>query len=83
MTAHRVDALVPSALTVAMSALFLAAGSGDGLLMATEVGEVPLRDAVVFLSACETGGGTPTVDGVLGLSRAFLKAGARAAMGRR
>jgi CHAT domain-containing protein len=62
---------------VAMSALFLAAGTGDGLLMATEVGEVPLRDAVVFLSACETGGGTPTVDGVLGLSRAFLKAGAR------
>lgn len=63
---------------VAMSALFLAAGRGDGLLMATEVGEVPLRDALVFLSACETGAGTPTVDGVLGLSRACLKAGARA-----
>ena len=50
----------------------------DGRLMASEVPDVPLDDALVFLSACQTGLGRPTADGVIGLGRAFLKAGARA-----
>ena len=50
----------------------------DGCLMVTEVPEVPLADALVFLSACQTGQGRPTADGVIGLGRAFLEAGARA-----
>jgi len=50
----------------------------DGLLMASEVPDVPLDDALVFLSACQSGQGLPTTDGVVGLGRAFLQAGARA-----
>jgi CHAT domain-containing protein len=50
----------------------------DGMLLASEVAEVKLNDALVFLAACETGQGRATADGVIGLGRAFLEAGARA-----
>lgn len=50
----------------------------DGRLVADEIPDVPLQDALVFLSGCETGRGRPTADGVVGLARAFLEAGARA-----
>ncbi|MCI0441472.1 MAG: CHAT domain-containing protein, partial [Chloroflexi bacterium] len=52
--------------------------SHDGMLLASEVAEVKLNDALVFLAACETGQGRATADGVIGLGRAFLEAGARA-----
>ena len=40
--------------------------------------DVPLADALVVLSACSSGQGRATADGVIGLGRAFLQAGARA-----
>jgi CHAT domain-containing protein len=61
------------------SALFLASdNSNDGRLSPSEIAMIHLDQAFVFLSACQTGLGHPTADGVLGLSRAFLEAGARA-----
>jgi CHAT domain-containing protein len=48
------------------------------MLLASEVADVKVDDALVFLAACETGQGRATADGVIGLGRAFLEAGARA-----
>jgi CHAT domain-containing protein len=50
----------------------------DGYLAAYELAAFDLDDPLVFMSACETGLGRATTDGVLGLSSAFLAAGARA-----
>jgi tetratricopeptide (TPR) repeat protein len=54
---------------------------GDGWLAAAEVGRLDLRGALVALSACESGRGR-VYDGdeVIGLTRAFLGAGARAVL---
>jgi CHAT domain-containing protein len=63
---------------VARSALYLSPGPhDDGQLLPAEIAEIRLSGALVFLSACQTGLGRPTADGVIGLSRAFLEAGAR------
>jgi CHAT domain-containing protein len=63
---------------VAESALFLASGPhDDGRLLPDEIAGVRMPGALIFLSACQTGLGRPTSDGVLGLSRAFIEAGAR------
>jgi CHAT domain-containing protein len=48
----------------------------DGRLSAEEVYGLRLDASLVFLSACRSGRGRVTGDGVLGLSRAFLSAGA-------
>ena len=52
----------------------------DGLLTASEISVLDLRANWVVLSACNTaaGDGQPDADGLSGLARAFLLAGARA-----
>lgn len=47
----------------------------DGLLTTNEVLDLQLKAELVVLSACNTGRGTITGDGVIGLSRSFLAAG--------
>jgi CHAT domain-containing protein len=61
------------------AALYLAPdGTGDDRLDRTDVVQAPLDDALVFLSACRSGGGRAAAEGTLGLAREFLRAGARA-----
>jgi CHAT domain-containing protein len=58
-------------------AIALAPGHGeDGLLTSAEISEASLQADLVVLSACDTGLGDITGDGVVGLSRAFMTAGA-------
>jgi CHAT domain-containing protein/Flp pilus assembly protein TadD len=47
----------------------------DGLLSAGEIAELQLRADLVVLSACSTGKGDLTGDGVIGLSRSLFLAG--------
>jgi CHAT domain-containing protein len=51
-------------------------GNEDGLLTAEEMLKLSLRADLVVLSACDTGRGRITGDGVLGLSRSWMAAGA-------
>ncbi|MGY3439413.1 MULTISPECIES: CHAT domain-containing protein [unclassified Marinovum] len=52
----------------------------DALLTATEAAQLKLSADLVILSACDTAGsdGTPGAEGLSGLARAFIYAGARA-----
>ena len=57
-------------------AVALTAGVGeDGLLTAAEILEMDLHAELAVLSACDTGRGRITGDGVVGLSRAFITTG--------
>ena len=57
-------------------AIALAPGDeNDGLLTAAEILQIDLTAKLVVLSACDTGRGRITGDGVVGLSRAFMQAG--------
>ena len=57
-------------------AIALAPSQGeDGLLTAAEILDLNLRADLVVLSACDTGLGSITGDGVIGLSRSFIAAG--------
>lgn len=51
------------------------ASTGDGLLTASEIMALSLQAELVVLSACNTGRGDITADGVIGLSRALMTAG--------
>jgi CHAT domain-containing protein len=58
------------------SAIALVAGTDDdGLLTAGELSTIPLTAQLAVLSACDTGRGRITGDGVLGLSRSLMLAG--------
>lgn len=50
-------------------------GSTDGLLTANEILDLKLNSELVVLSACDTGRGRITGDGVIGLSRSLILAG--------
>jgi len=50
-------------------------GAGDGLLTSGEILNLKLNAELVVLSACNTGRGTISGDGVRGLSRSFIAAG--------
>ena len=54
---------------------FAPSGHEDGLLTAAEVSRLSLQAQLVVLSACDTGRGEITGDGVVGLSRSFMAAG--------
>jgi CHAT domain-containing protein/uncharacterized protein HemY len=63
---------VPGAIALAPS------GNGelnDGLLTANEILDLKLNADLIVLSACDTGGGKITGDGVIGLSRSLITAG--------
>jgi CHAT domain-containing protein len=60
---------VPGAIALAPSP------TDDGLLTADEILKLRLSAQLVVLSACDTGQGRITGDGVIGLSRAFISAG--------
>ncbi|MBE7385891.1 MAG: CHAT domain-containing protein [Leptolyngbya sp. SIO1E4] len=63
------SAEIPGAITLAPDAVH------DGLLTATELAAIPLQADLLVLSACDTGQGSITGDGVVGLSRAAIAAG--------
>ncbi|MCT7956445.1 CHAT domain-containing protein, partial [Laspinema palackyanum] len=50
-------------------------GADNGLLTAAEIFGLNLNAELVVLSACDTGRGKITGDGVIGLSRSFISAG--------
>mgnify|MGYP003373720203 CR=1 FL=1 len=50
----------------------------DGYFRVSEVSELNLRAELAILAACETGRGKLSSDGINGLSRAFIQAGASA-----
>ena len=57
-------------------AIALAPSSNDnGLLTSSEILDMKLNAELVVLSACDTGRGTITGDGVIGLSRSLITAG--------
>ncbi|MFB2898510.1 CHAT domain-containing protein [Aerosakkonemataceae cyanobacterium BLCC-F50] len=54
---------------------FTPSGNDNGLLTAEEILDLKLSADLVVLSACDTGRGRITGDGVVGLSRALISAG--------
>lgn len=60
---------VPGAIALAPSQ------QDDGVLVAEEILNLKLNAELVVLSACNTGRGNLTGDGVIGLSRCFIVAG--------
>jgi CHAT domain-containing protein/tetratricopeptide (TPR) repeat protein len=57
--------------------LALAPGGGDsGMLMADEIAQATIGADLVVMSACDSGRGAINDDGVIGLSRAWMAAGA-------
>ncbi|MEO1341641.1 MAG: CHAT domain-containing protein, partial [Cyanobacteria bacterium J06635_13] len=62
------------------SLAFSTSDNQDGFLTAAEILDLELSANLVVLSACNTGRGKITGDGVVGLSRSFLLAGAQSTM---
>lgn len=65
--------------SMAYSPTKLRFGLEDGVITAAEIAQLNLKNVkLVYLSACETGLGEITPEGVLGLQRGFKRAGAQA-----
>ncbi|MEY2978832.1 MAG: hypothetical protein RLZZ435_2971 [Cyanobacteriota bacterium] len=70
------DMVVPGAIALAPEVEYQGDFSApDGLLTANEILDLDLQADLVVLSACNTGKGNITGDGVIGLSRSFMAAG--------
>jgi CHAT domain-containing protein/Flp pilus assembly protein TadD len=68
------DSGIPGAIALAPTP------GNDGFLTSDEIAQLQLQADLVVLSACNTGEGTISGDGVIGLSRAFMTAGASRVM---
>ncbi len=66
---NSVEGDIPGAIALAPS------GSDNGFLSAREIFDLTLTANLAVLSACDTGLGDITSDGVIGLSRSFIAAG--------
>jgi len=69
------DTTIPGAIALAPNPSPSTKSTPNGILTATEILDFRLRANLVVLSACDTGRGRITGDGVQGLSRAFISAG--------
>ena len=73
---QHLDIGVPGAIALAPEEPFrLGTAAADGLLTADEILNLDLAAQLVVLSACNTGRGNISGDGVQGLSRSFISAG--------
>jgi CHAT domain-containing protein len=70
---------IPGAIALAPSSANLVNSQqkSDGLLTASEIFDMKLNADLVVLSACQTGQGKLTGDGVIGLSRSLIAAGTK------
>ncbi|EKQ67615.1 hypothetical protein OsccyDRAFT_3897 [Leptolyngbyaceae cyanobacterium JSC-12] len=66
---------VPGAIALAPDPTPTTKNAPNGILTANEIVDFRLQANLVVLSACDTGRGRITGDGVIGLSRAFIAAG--------
>ncbi|MBF2027109.1 MAG: CHAT domain-containing protein [Oscillatoriales cyanobacterium C42_A2020_001] len=66
---------VPGAIALAPDPTPTSKTTPNGILTANEIVDFRLQADLVVLSACDTGRGRITGDGVIGLSRAFISAG--------
>ncbi|BAZ53606.1 TPR repeat-containing protein [Nostoc sp. NIES-4103] len=71
---------VPGAIALAPDSPPSNDDNGDGLLTAGEILDLQLSADLVVLSACDTGGGSISGDGVIGLSRSLISAGAESVL---
>jgi len=70
------DMIIPGAIALAPEVPYQGdITAPDGLLTANEILDLNLKADLVVLSACNTGKGNITGDGVIGLSRSFMAAG--------
>jgi CHAT domain-containing protein len=70
--------LLMAGANVVLSGDVIPDGKDDGILTSKEIAQLDLRDLdLVALSACQTGLGEVTGEGVFGLQRGFKKAGAQ------
>ena len=73
---HYLDMVVPGAIALAPEVPYQGdIPAPDGLLTANEILDLTLQADLVVLSACNTGKGNITGDGVIGLSRSLMAAG--------
>jgi CHAT domain-containing protein len=72
---------IGSAIALAPDSSFTKGGveESNGLLTAEEIFDMKLNAELVVLSACDTGRGRITGDGVVGLSRSLISAGVSSA----